>query len=81
MPNSTIEVGATDFKAKCLDYIQKVHDRKCNAVVITKRGKPFARLVPVEDRAASLFGCMKGLIHVHGDLTQPAGEHWEALED
>ena len=75
-----LHVGATEFKAKCLELMQQVHDRKRNTVVVTKRGKPFVKLVPVDD-PKGLLGCMKGTIKIHGDLTQPTGEDWEALHD
>ena len=58
-----------------------MHDRKQNQVVITKRGKPFAKLVPVDDDATPFYGCMKGLAEIHGDLTEPTSAEWEALRD
>ena len=72
-------IAATQFKARCLELIQQVHDRKRNAVVITKRGKPYAKLVPVESDARPFYGCMEGLAKIHGDLTEPTGADWEAL--
>ena len=74
-----MEVPATKFKAKCLELIQEVHDRKRNHVVITKRGKPFAKLVPIDEDRTPFYGCMKGLAKINGDLTEPTGANWEAL--
>ena len=79
--NSPAEIGATEFKAKCLELIQAVHDRKRNSVVITKRGKPFARLVPVDEAEVPFYGSLKGMAEIHGDLTEPTGADWEALQD
>jgi prevent-host-death family protein len=76
-----VEIAATEFKAKCLELINEVHDRKRNAVVITKRGKPFAKLVPVDESSVPFYGCMKGLAEIHGDLTDPTEGDWEALRD
>ena len=77
-----MEVPVTEFKAKCLELIQEVHDRKRNSVVITKRGKPFAKLVPVET-PKSIFGCMKGMVTIAEgvDLTEPLDVEWEAMKD
>lgn len=76
---SSIEIGAAKFKATCLALIDEIHDRKRNSVVITKRGKPVAKLVPIDD-SGSFIGCMKGLVTIHGDLTEPLNVEWEALK-
>ena len=74
-------VAATRFKAKCLEFLKEVHDRKRNCIVITKRGKPYAKLVPIEDEDAAFHGCLSGLATYSGDLTEPTGGDWEALDD
>jgi len=75
------QVAATQFKAKCLELLKDVHERKRNCVVITKRGKPYAKLVPIEDEEAAFYGCLAGLATYSGDLTEPTGDDWEALQD
>ncbi len=79
MKKTPSQVSATEFKAKCLELIQDVHDRKRKSVVITKHGKPFAKLVPIDERRASILGLMKGQIKVAPgvDLTQPMRVRWE----
>jgi antitoxin (DNA-binding transcriptional repressor) of toxin-antitoxin stability system len=48
-------------------------------VVITKRGRPVARLVPVAEAGArDIVGCMRGTVTVLGDIVSPLGEPWEA---
>jgi prevent-host-death family protein len=74
------EIGAAEFKAKCLELIDDVHNRKRNCVIITKRGKPYAKLVPIESKDEPFYGCMKGLATIHGDLTEPVDVEWEALK-
>ena len=49
-------------------------------LVITKRGKPVARLVPVEQEIPQIFGRMKGTGRILGDIVGPTGEKWEADE-
>jgi prevent-host-death family protein len=75
------EVGATEFKAHCLQLMTAVHDRKLNSVTVTKRGKPFVKLVPVPDEPHPFRGCLAGLAKVVGDLTEPVGVTWEAEQD
>ena len=74
-------VAATKFKAKCLELLKEVHDRKRDCVVITKRGKPYAKLVPIDDEETPFYGCLSGLATYSGDLTEPTGGDWEALDD
>jgi prevent-host-death family protein len=72
------EVGATEFKARCLQIMNAVHDRKLNSVIVTKRGKPFVKLVPVPEEPNLVYGSLAGLAKVVGDLTEPVDVIWEA---
>jgi len=46
-------------------------------IIITKHGKPIAKLVPIETDSASLIGSLAGKIRVHGDLLS-TGLRWDA---
>jgi len=70
-------VAAGEFKTHCLKLMDKVRDRHCE-IVITKRGKPVAKLVPYEDKRPDIFGYMKGTVVIHGDIMEPIGDIWEA---
>jgi prevent-host-death family protein len=48
-------------------------------VQITKRGKPFARVVP-EPKAKKLLGCMVGTAKVPPDIDEPVNVEWEAMK-
>ncbi len=75
-----ISVPATEFKAKCLKLMDEVRKGKLT-VVITKHGRPVARLSAVtRPRPASLFGALKGSVVVKGDIVSPIDVKWEALE-
>jgi len=51
-------VPATEFKAKCLELMDRVAEGR-DTYVITKRGKPVAKLVPADPpETDSIFGCM-----------------------
>jgi prevent-host-death family protein len=61
------DVNATEFKAKCLSLLDEVHEHG-GEMVITKHGKPVARLVSVGARRASLRGAWKGTVRIRGDI-------------
>ena len=72
----TVMIGAGEFKAKCLRLLDEVAQRR-EELIITKRGRPVAKLVPMRpDRA--LFGSMAGSVTHQGDLVAPIGDQWEA---
>jgi len=65
------QMAAGEFKAKCLSVLDEVQ-RTRKEVVITKRGKPVARLVPpIEEEEKPLFGRMKGTGIILGDIISP----------
>lgn len=72
------QIAAGEFKAKCLALLDDVQ-RKREEIVVTKRGKPVARLVPIEEKKKrDTFGYMKGTITILGDIIAPSGEIWDA---
>ncbi len=73
----TEHMKAGKFKAECLKVMDRVKKTK-RKVIITKRNKPVAQLVPIDEREVTLFGAMKGTIHVQGDIISPIGEVWDA---
>lgn len=72
-----MRISAGKFKAKCLRLMDEVRSRR-EEVVITKRGKPVARLVPFDERPTPIYGCMKSTVTILGDIVSPAGESWDA---
>ena len=70
------QVPAGEFKAHCLQLMNEVAATG-QALVITKRGKPIAKLVPIESGEPE-FGCMKAKTRIVGDIISPIGEHWNA---
>ncbi len=73
----TEKMAAGEFKAKCLKVLDEVQ-RQRKQVVITKRGKPVARLVPVAERAESFIGSMQGTMEILGDIVAPIDVTWAA---
>lgn len=72
-------VMASDFKARCLSLLDWVSVTG-NPLTVTKRGKPVARLVPLEeaedDESYSIFGSVHDLTDDPTDLYS-TGEVWE----
>lgn len=68
------------FKARCLRVMENVR-RYRSPVVITKKGRPVAKLVPADAPPADVFGCMVGMGRIAGDVEAPVGPAtaWEAL--
>jgi prevent-host-death family protein len=73
------QIAAGEFKAKCLGLLDEVQ-RQRKEVVITKRGKPVAKLVPIVDTPLSFIGSMKGTMEIIGDIVSPIDVEWEANE-
>jgi prevent-host-death family protein len=72
-------ISAGEFKAQCLALMEEVRTHG-GEYVITKRGTPVARLVPVVEERTPLFGSMKGTVTVRGDIVGPLDEPWDALK-
>jgi len=71
-------IPAGQFKARCLALLDLV-SRSHQVVTITKRGKPVARLVPLDvEKPRKLFGWLAGHVVEEGDIVSPTGESWEA---
>ena len=65
-------ISATEFKAKCLKILDVIEPE---GIVITKRGHPVARLLPVHTVDNSkLIGSMKGKITVKGNIFSTQAE-------
>ena len=67
-------MAVSKFKEKCLDILDHLDP---DGLVITKHGKPIARLLPAGTECASLIGSMKGKISIRGDIFS-TGVKWDA---
>lgn len=75
-----MDISATEFKARCLKLLDDVA-RTHEPVVVTKRGKPVARVVPIaKEPKEKRFGCMAGTISIVSDIVAPIDEPWSAVE-
>jgi prevent-host-death family protein len=68
------QISAADFKATCLSLLDQVD---ADGIVITKRGKPVARLIPFTADSSELIGALAARIRISGDLLS-TGVDWHA---
>lgn len=75
-------IAISEFKATCLAVLEQVR-RTGTPVVITRRGKPIAEVVPpsLASSGTGWLGTMRGSASIAEDLVAPAGEadDWEAF--
>ena len=67
-------VPAAQFKAQCLSLLDRVGPE---GIVITKHGKPVAKLVPIATDTAALIGSLKSKLTIKGDILS-TGVRWNA---
>ncbi len=67
-----MEINAVQFRTNCFKILDEVQ-QKHKEVIITKRGKPIAKLVhiPHDKDRDPLLGAMQGVVVTMGDLTEP----------
>jgi prevent-host-death family protein len=72
-------IAAGEFKARCLTLMEDVRSTR-EPLVITKRGKPVAKLVPADDAEREFIGRLEGVIRIVGDVESPVEppEAWES---
>ncbi len=78
-------INATEFKAKCLDFLDQISRGELQELEVTKRGHVVARLVPPKKQPASFAewqADMKGRVQIPEgfDLTAPVCEDQSEAE-
>ena len=68
------QIAAAKFKEQCLSLLDRVG---VEGIVITKRGKPVAKLIPIRTESADLIGIFKGKLKVKGNILS-TGLRWDA---
>lgn len=74
MSDRARSIAASAFKAKCLALLDHVAETG-ESFVVTKRGRPVARVVPARRSAAA---SLRGSVTVHADIVAPILDPWEA---
>ena len=68
------KIGAAKFKEQCLALLDKLTPE---GLIITKHGKPVAKVIPYPRPSGDLIGCLRGKIEVRGDILS-TGLDWDA---
>lgn len=68
------QISAAKFKEQCLALLDQVDQ---DGIVITKRGKPVAKLIPFGADSASLIGSLEGKLEIKGEILS-TGLDWDA---
>jgi antitoxin (DNA-binding transcriptional repressor) of toxin-antitoxin stability system len=68
-----LAIGASAFKARCLEIFKALEARKLTRVTVTRRGRPVAELKPPAAERPSIWGCHRGSVTMAPgvDLTEP----------
>lgn len=67
-------IGAAKFKEQCLALLDQLD---AEGLIVTKHGKPVARVVPYEQQCADLIGSLQHKIKIQGDILT-TGVRWNA---
>ena len=67
-------IDAVEFKERCLALIDDLDE---DGLVVTKRGKPVARLIPFARQHADSIGSLRDKVDVRGDIFS-TGIDWDA---
>ncbi len=75
------KIPAGSFKARCLAVMDEVQAKK-ESVIITKHGKPVAKLVPMGEQVDEIYGFLAGKGSITGDVVSPAvsSEDWDLVK-
>lgn len=74
------KMAAGAFKVHCLAVMDEVQARR-ETVLITKRGKPVAKLVPADKETDDIFNFLVGKGSIEGDVVAPvmSAKEWGEL--
>jgi len=67
-------IGATRFREQCLALLDQLDT---DGLIVTKYGKPVARVLPIETGSAGLIGSLRHKVKIKGDLLT-TGQRWDA---
>jgi len=74
------KMAAGSFKAHCLKVVEDVRTTR-EPVLITRRGRPVAKLVPADTSSDDFIGRLEGVVRIVGDIESSVEppESWEVL--
>jgi prevent-host-death family protein len=75
-----ITISISEFKAKCLQLLKGV-ETKGDRIVITKRGRPVAEVVPAKEVIRPLGGMWKDSVKIVGYIVYFSDAEWESEKE
>ena len=69
-------IAAAKFKEQCLAILDRLDPE---GIVVTKHGRPVARVLPVGRASADLIGALRGRLKVNGDIVT-TDVKWDASD-
>lgn len=74
-----MKVSKSELKPKLFSYLRKVA-RTGKPLVITERGRPVLKIVPVGQEELDPIGSLRGMVEAYGEPLEPLNVVWKAAE-
>jgi len=71
------KIAISQFKSHCLEIIEKLQSNG-QSIIITKRDKAVAKVLPIDSKKVSLFGMLKNKAEIKANILDPIDEKWDA---
>ena len=71
------KIAISQFKSHCLEIIEKLQTNG-QSIIITKRDKAVAKVLPIDSKKVSLFGMLKNKAEIKANILDPIDEKWDA---
>ena len=71
------KIAISQFKSHCLEIIEKLQTNG-QSVIITKRDKAVAKVLPIDSKKVSLFGMLKNKAEIKANILESIDEKWDA---
>jgi prevent-host-death family protein len=75
------QMRASAFKGRCLAVMDDVQATG-EPVIVTKRGKPVVKVIPIKPEKVDIFGFMADEFEIVGDFESPVVplSHWKIMK-
>ena len=78
-----MQIAIEHFSENCLSFISNIK-KSDKEIIILQDGMPIAKVLPVKEhkkkQPKSIFGCLRGMAVIKGDIVESVGIKWEADE-
>jgi hypothetical protein len=74
------KIAISKFKSHCLEIIDKLQTNG-QTIIITKRDKAIAQVLPIDNKKISLFGMLKNKADIKADIVESIEEKWNAQHE